>query len=103
MIKSYMPPVEDGCEGAYHKGPLSVVVVLRYPYPARLSAKARTGEPLIPCDTRPDLDNLSKMILDAIGKAGVWRDDGQVASLTLQKFWSAEPGVYIQIEHIREL
>lgn len=36
--------------------------------------------------TRPDLDNLSKLILDAGTDAGLWKDDAQICNLTLSKF-----------------
>tara|TARA_Y100001938_G_C8077848_1_gene427243 strand:- start:678 stop:1142 length:465 start_codon:yes stop_codon:yes gene_type:complete len=37
--------------------------------------------------TKPDLDNLNKMILDACTKAQIWRDDSQVVSLTSEKYY----------------
>lgn len=36
--------------------------------------------------TRPDLDNLMKLILDAATDAGVWNDDAQVIHLESAKF-----------------
>lgn len=55
----------------------------------------------IPCHTLPDLDNYAKATLDAISKAGLWHDDGQVADLTLRKFYAARgesPSVEIRLE-----
>lgn len=46
---------------------------------------------------RPDLDNLSKTILDALTDAGAWEDDAQVSLLTLAKFNSPSPSVSITI------
>ena len=38
-----------------------------------------------PAIKRPDLDKLVRAVLDAIGSAGVWRDDSQVIFLTAMK------------------
>jgi Holliday junction resolvase RusA-like endonuclease len=68
-------------------GPISVWLCLVWPYrkSEKKSVVARGG--LVPMDVRPDADNLAKMMLDAIGAAGYWRDDAQVATLTVCKTW----------------
>lgn len=52
--------------------------------------------------TRPDVDNVAKLVLDAITDACVaWVDDGQVASLYLCKRFSGDdepPHIEIQLE-----
>lgn len=52
--------------------------------------------------TRPDVDNMAKLVLDAITDACVaWVDDGQVASLYLCKRFSGDdepPHIEIQLE-----
>lgn len=81
----------------YSKGPLIVRILLVYPY-RKSEPKKRTADgALLPCDTRPDLDNLTKMILDALTRCRYWTDDGQVASLTISKSWGPEPGIGIEI------
>ncbi len=37
---------------------------------------------------RPDLDNLNKAVLDAIGDAGLWKDDSIVSVLNTRKFYT---------------
>jgi Holliday junction resolvase RusA-like endonuclease len=38
---------------------------------------------------KPDVDNLAKLVLDRITKSGrVWRDDSQVVTLIVHKFWA---------------
>lgn len=37
---------------------------------------------------RPDIDNVIKAVMDALGSAGVFRDDGQIAIIETQK-WTA--------------
>ena len=49
---------------------------------------------------KPDVDNLAKLILDQLTRSGnVWRDDSQVVSLTVHKFWAtgAEQGCSVSI------
>lgn len=44
---------------------------------------------------RPDLDNLSKSVLDALTDAGSWADDNQVTLLRLAKYNSPTPKLSI--------
>ena len=48
--------------------------------------------------TRPDLDNLCKLALDAATKAGYWHDDAQVVLLTAAKFFGTMPGIAFTAE-----
>lgn len=50
--------------------------------------------------SRPDTDNLQKALKDSMTKLGFWRDDAQVASELIEKFWASQPGIYITIEEI---
>lgn len=45
---------------------------------------------------KPDLDKLTRALLDGITDAGVWVDDGQVISVTTTKRYG-EPGVSVSI------
>jgi len=38
--------------------------------------------------SRCDIDNISKVVLDKITRAGIWNDDCQVIQLTASKRWS---------------
>lgn len=40
--------------------------------------------------SKPDLDNLAKLVLDRMTKHGIWPDDSCVVSLTVTKNWAAE-------------
>jgi crossover junction endodeoxyribonuclease RusA len=46
------------------------------------SAPKRSEPPAI---KRPDLDKLQRAVFDAVGSAGVWRDDSQVVSVRASK------------------
>lgn len=48
--------------------------------------------------TKPDTDNLNKMLKDEMTKAGFWKDDALVTSEIIEKFWAEIPGIYIEIE-----
>lgn len=47
--------------------------------------------------TRPDIDKLSRALLDALKQAGVYRDDGQVAVLIAQKRYANRSGVRVTV------
>lgn len=53
-------------------------------------------------DTKPDTDNLIKLLKDCMSALGFWRDDAQVASELNEKFWAARPGIYIRAEELRQ-
>ena len=50
--------------------------------------------------TRPDTDNLQKLLKDCMSDCGFWTDDALVASEIAEKFWADMPGIYIRIEAI---
>ena len=50
--------------------------------------------------TKPDTDNLNKLLKDCMTDVGFWKDDAQVASEICEKFWAEVPGIYIRIEEI---
>lgn len=52
--------------------------------------------------TKPDTDNLQKLLKDCMTDVGFWEDDAQVASEICEKFWAEVPGIYICAEEIRE-
>lgn len=48
--------------------------------------------------TKPDTDNLEKALKDEMTRLGFWRDDAQVASEIVEKFWAETPGIYIEVQ-----
>lgn len=50
--------------------------------------------------TKPDTDNLQKLLKDCMTLAGFWTDDALVASEVAEKFWAEVPGIYIRIEEL---
>lgn len=53
--------------------------------------------------TRPDTDNLEKLLKDCMTAVGFWKDDAQVVRESVEKRWSDEPcGIYIEIEELED-
>lgn len=50
--------------------------------------------------TKPDTDNLQKLLKDCMTVCGFWKDDALVASELVEKFWAETPGIYIRIEEL---
>lgn len=54
--------------------------------------------------TKPDTDNLQKMLKDCMTKSGFWKDDAQVVCEEVEKIWSDAPcGILIEIERLPEV
>ena len=52
--------------------------------------------------TKPDTDNLQKLLKDCMTHVGFWQDDAQVCLEVVEKFWADIPGIYISIRNIEE-
>ena len=77
------------------EGPVRLQVTWFFP-----SKSHKTGEWRI---TRPDTDNLQKLLKDCMTAAGFWKDDAQVCSETVSKMWTrGQPGIAISAERIAE-
>lgn len=50
--------------------------------------------------TKPDTDNLQKLLKDCMTQLHFWRDDCLVASENVVKYWSNTPGIFVKIEVI---
>lgn len=48
--------------------------------------------------TKPDTDNIQKLLKDCMTECGFWRDDCLVASEICEKFWADTAGIFIRIE-----
>ena len=74
-------------------GPVRVTMVFTFEPPA--SERCRIGTPHT---HKPDGDNLSKLVLDAMEKAGVFKNDSQVAQAPVEKWWGERGGVVVIAE-----
>ncbi len=50
--------------------------------------------------SKPDTDNLVKLLKDVMTELHFWKDDAQVASEITEKFWSDLPGIYVKVESL---
>ena len=77
-----------------YEGPVSLSTVWLFP-------KGKThkhGEWRV---TKPDTDNLQKLLKDCMTRCGYWHDDAQVVRESVEKRWSDEPsGIYIEIRQL---
>jgi Holliday junction resolvase RusA-like endonuclease len=71
------------------EGPVELTVVACYPMPKRLSN-------LFWKATRPDIDNVCKLVADALNGIA-YVDDGQVAALHALKQWGDTPEIRIYV------
>ena len=74
-------------------GPLRLTVKWLFP----ITGKHHDGQYK---DTKPDTDNLNKLLKDCMTDLRFWKDDAQVASEIIEKFWSEKTGIYIRIEEL---
>jgi Holliday junction resolvase RusA-like endonuclease len=82
------------------EGPLRVSIDFLLPRPKRLMRQRDPDGPIY-CESKPDRDNLEKAVLDAFKTDGWFRDDCQVVSGEVRKFYHAKaeaPGACVVIE-----
>lgn len=78
------------------EGPVSLRVLWLFPK----GKSHRNGEWRI---TKPDTDNLQKMLKDCMTRVGFWKDDAQVVREIVEKRWSDDPaGIYIELEELED-
>jgi len=72
-------------------------LVVKWCFPARSAdgkRKHKNGEYRI---TKPDTDNLQKLLKDCMTRCVFWKDDALIASEVVEKFWADLPGIWIEI------
>lgn len=50
--------------------------------------------------SKPDTDNLQKLLKDVMTHLGFWTDDALVCVELCEKFWAEIPGIYINIREL---
>lgn len=107
----YYPPSADAWKDALalglrpfvptkpHEGPIRIDLDYFMPRPKRLMRKKDT-DGIIPHTSKPDIDNLNKLVLDVMVKIGLITDDAQVYYIVAFKWYhrkSGEPGAHISL------
>ena len=80
------------------EGPLAIRLVVTWPH-TRESEKADGGLP-IPKATRPDGVNILKGVEDIMTRLHYWHDDNQLAFETVERWYGALPGIYVEISRL---
>ena len=78
--------------------PIALKVLWEFPYPK--SAKKHKKGYCRHKITRPDTDNLNKMLKDVMTDMGFWKDDALISMEWIWKVLSDEPGIWISIEEM---
>lgn len=73
-------------------GPLQLVTKWCYPAGSHKNGEYKT--------TKPDTDNMIKLLKDVMTDLGFWVDDALVASEITEKFWADIPGIYICVRKL---
>ena len=102
--KQIAAEVRKECRGEQFEGPLMLDVYFIHPRPQRLKRK-KDPDWRIRKDTKPDLDNLLKPIMDVLTEEGVWKDDSQVFHVRTSKHYvdrytGAKVGAEVLIEEM---
>ena len=73
--------------------PIRLDVAWLFPYP-KSARKHKAGYNRWKI-TRPDTDNLNKLLKDVMTDMGFWKDDALICVETIRKMYSDEPGIVI--------
>ena len=79
--------------------PLELRVLAVWPWPTSLSAKRRAPGVSTCKATKPDADNVLKIVKDACTGI-VWTDDARVAVLRAAKLYSDRPGLMVTVRPV---
>jgi len=87
-------------------GPLSLKLQFYMPRP--LALQRGKGAARVWHESRPDLDNMEKAVMDAMTQARVWNDDGQVCEKSSAKVLAPidgeqRPGVFVWVAQILDV
>ena len=76
-------------------GPIELVVTWCFP----TDREELNGQYRI---TKPDTDNLDKMLKDCMTSAGFWKDDAQVCREIIEKFWTHRnmSGIFVRVTQL---
>lgn len=81
------------------EGRINVKIVAHFPLPKQASKKDKEQMLLgnIAPTKKPDIDNIVKIILDALNKIA-FADDNQITKMEVEKIYGEEEKVYVKIE-----
>jgi Holliday junction resolvase RusA-like endonuclease len=83
------------------EGPLEVTVRAMFPWPKGMSKRKRQAFGAHYCCSQKDLDNICKLLGDALNEI-VWRDDRQIVKLHASKLYSDFPQTVVVVATLTE-
>lgn len=102
MYENYIKLLYKSSVKKYFEGPIKMTITAYYSIAKSDSKKRREqklkGE-IRPYNINPDIDNVVKVICDALNEIA-YHDDTQIVSLKVDKYFSDKPRVEVQIEEI---
>lgn len=72
-----------------YTGPVELVATWCFPRESHKDGEYRI--------TKPDTDNLQKLLKDCMTTVGFWKDDALVCREIVEKFWAEIPGIFIRV------
>lgn len=88
-LASYVP-------GKEIEGAIALSTIWLFPF----NTKHKVREPKI---TKPDTDNLQKLLKDCMTELKFWKDDAQVFFEQIEKWYNDVPGIFIMIESVGDV
>jgi len=82
----------------YGEVDISISAYFRIPKSVTKAERSKMELDLSRPTIKPDVDNIGKVIMDALGNAVAYNDDKQVVDLTVRKFYSERDFVYVTVK-----
>ena len=86
----------QACAGPLLEGAVGLTIRAFFPFPKSTAKKVVALDEAVPHVKKPDSDNVSKLVCDALNGIA-WRDDAQVCDLQVRKRYSRVPRIEIEI------
>lgn len=84
------------------EGAFSLLIVASFAPPKSMSARKRCALLGTPATKKPDIDNIEKIICDALNGVA-YRDDAACALATIVKLWGETEGVWVTLTELDEI
>lgn len=101
-VKNKLTPVSVFKDTIPRKVGVSLAISYHFPFASYHSKKVRELGKIYMLE-RPDLDNLTKTVMDVMTQIGIWEDDSQVCRLQLYKYRSNTPMLRIFLSTVDEI
>ena len=92
-IEFFIPMIPPTKTHQQKKKPVQLITKWLYP----VQGKHKNGDYKT---TKPDTDNMIKLLKDCMTLVGYWKDDAYVVSEITEKFYADTPGIYICVRSL---